>query len=169
MFGIFVLTLLVISVSIVLIAYGMDRWSNFRRDHLEGWLHNVQIGLCEINGMRLTDVAQSSESQEVICRVKRTPFLWFLAKHTRCRVVKYDGGFFTEIKTLGTKWVELNKRHIGTWNKSNRFDNIERAESAIALTVADIQCWMKNSVPEDPNRYKRVVVAHRTVTAKDTE
>lgn len=169
MVGMFLLTLFFICLLILAIAHGADKWSQFRREHLNNWLRTVHNGLCDKSSGHPDKIVLDGEPCKIVCRVQSTPFLLFLAKRTRLRVVKYNESFFTEIKTWGSEWTEFNVREYGTWNKSNRFDTLDQAEAAIAQTVANIQCWIDNSVPEDPNKYKRVVVAQHTVTEKETK
>lgn len=165
MLGIFLLTVFIIVVLVLSLAAAADKWKSFRRTHLNYWLSKVETGLCERTSWRYGEIA--SDSDEIKCRVQSTPLTLFLAKRTQCRIVKYNGSFFTEMKTWGSEWVELNKRNVGTFNKTNRYDSVEQAEAVVAQTVADIQHWLENSVPEDPNRFKRIVVSQQTVTTKE--
>lgn len=166
MIGYLILSVFVVCALILGIAYAADRWSDFHNKHLRDWICNVQNGLCsrESRGHEIPD-----DASKIVCKLHITPFLAFLAKRTQCRVVKYNNAFYTEIKTWGTGWTEFSKLHIGRrWTSTNKWDTLEEAEEVCAQAVADIQCWLDNSVPEDPLRYKRVVVAQQTVTKKET-
>lgn len=167
MFVIGLLAILAAVVVVYAITWAADTWTTFRRVHLHDWLKKVQSGLCHNEARKYNELPNAADP--VVCPVQSTPLLRFLAKHTKCRIVKYNGDFFTEIRTWGTEWVELSKRSYGTWTKSNRYDTLQLAEEAITQTIADVQCWMANSVSEDPNRYKRIVVSQQNVTEKESK
>ncbi len=141
----------VLFVTAIVIAIVATAWTSFEDKFIYTWMQHIKTG--------------SRLSKDSTNQLKRDDVFIFLAKQTRFRVVKYNGHFFTQFKTFGTGWKDYV---YNEWfGGSNDFLTLEDANNAITTAVANVCEYIETSDYEDPDRYRKIVVASQDVVVKE--
>ena len=139
-----------VSIMLVLMVGAAIVVAKLDKAFVSPWIRAVERGLRSWGEPTKTHVHRSDD--------------WiYLAKHTRFRVVKYNNQFYTQIKTAGTGWRDFVYKD----NRSKWFSTLGEAERAIEAATSDVRLYIDISEYEDPDMYRKVVVASRDVIVKE--
>lgn len=121
--------------------------------YISAWIDMIERGLPSIYDKTRT------------AHTRKDSFV-FLAKHTRFRVIKHKDNLITQVKTFGSPWKDFVSKDDYSASQLATEQAMNIAISKIEKARADVRLYIETSQYEDPNRYKKIVVATRDVVEK---